>query len=235
MFRSADARQGRPVPDSRRSAEPGERLDPVRWRGPRRGTLLRLAAAAALRSTAALLLWNPRSTCTPPEDTLAGSAAPGNSPPSAKLPNAALPGAALPDAASTGDPAQSGSAPGGSGLGGSDPGSSNGGSSNAGDPGSGTQDAGGSAPAESTAAIPAGTVGVPVRLADPTALSMVRPGQRVDLLPAPEGPEPGSGNPSDDPVASNALVLEVTGSDDPITGRALAASSRGFAILIRPG
>ncbi|BAL92755.1 hypothetical protein AMIS_75350 [Actinoplanes missouriensis 431] len=86
--------------------------------------------------------------------------------------------------------------------------------------------------------IPAGKVGVPVRLADPTALTLVRPGQRVDLLR--------TGDRST-LVASAALVLEVTGADDPATGglllaldpgeadSALAGAGDGFAIVIRPG
>ncbi|RAK38005.1 hypothetical protein B0I29_106274 [Actinoplanes lutulentus] len=81
-------------------------------------------------------------------------------------------------------------------------------------------------------------VGVPVRLADPTALTLVRAGQRVDLL---HPGDPGTA------VASNALVLEVSGKGDPTTGglllalrpdeaeRAVAAADQGFAILIRPG
>lgn len=87
-------------------------------------------------------------------------------------------------------------------------------------------------------AVPEGKVGVPVRLADPTALTLVRPGQRVDLL------RPGEVSTH---VASAALVLEVTGADDPTTGglllalspgeavQAMAVSGEGFAILIRPG
>ncbi|WIM96002.1 hypothetical protein ACTOB_008153 [Actinoplanes oblitus] len=89
-------------------------------------------------------------------------------------------------------------------------------------------------------AIPAGTVGVPVRLADPTALALVHPGNRVDLLRLDD-----EGDTT--PVASAALVLDVTGADDPATGglllalggdqaaQAVAAPGRGFAILIRPG
>lgn len=49
-------------------------------------------------------------------------------------------------------------------------------------------------------AAPPGTVGVPVRLADPAALALVRPGDRVDLLVA--GRPPGV-------HATDALVLAV--------------------------
>lgn len=80
-----------------------------------------------------------------------------------------------------------------------------------------------------------------MRLADPTALTVVRPGNRVDLLRV------DSAGDRTVPVASGALVLEVTGADDPVTGglllalapdeagRAVSASGRGFAIVIRPG
>ncbi|MFF5079644.1 hypothetical protein ACFY36_21530 [Actinoplanes sp. NPDC000266] len=88
--------------------------------------------------------------------------------------------------------------------------------------------------------MPSGTVGVPVRLADPTALSLVKPGNRVDLLRLDDKGATTS-------VAAAALVLTVTGASDPTTGglllalspaeaeRAVATSSHGFAVLIRPG
>jgi hypothetical protein len=87
--------------------------------------------------------------------------------------------------------------------------------------------------------VPHGNVGVPVRLAEPAALSLVRPGDRVDLLSVGDG--------GSDPVATAALVLKVTGADDPASGglllaltpaeaeRAVATPGRGFAVLIRPG
>lgn len=58
-------------------------------------------------------------------------------------------------------------------------------------------------PAAKGRALPAGTVGVPITLAEPAALTVVRPGARVDLLAVP--PEP------TEPllVASEVLVLEV--------------------------
>ncbi|WP_229068002.1 hypothetical protein [Actinoplanes sp. DH11] len=95
----------------------------------------------------------------------------------------------------------------------------------------------GESPAQHRAGIPEGKVGVPIRLADPTALTLVRPGQLVDLL------DPGD---QSTPVASSALVLDVTGASDPTIGglllalspdeaeRAVATTDRGFAILIRP-
>ena len=88
--------------------------------------------------------------------------------------------------------------------------------------------------------IPPDTVGVPVRLTDPTALAVVKPGNRVDLLRV-------SADHDSTPVASDVLVLDVTGTDDPVSGglllalsrndahRAVAAPGEGFAVLIRPG
>ncbi|BCJ43016.1 hypothetical protein GCM10010168_02420 [Actinoplanes ianthinogenes] len=99
-------------------------------------------------------------------------------------------------------------------------------------------------PAKATASgkpsIPDDTVGVPVRLADPTALALVHPGNRVDLLRLDDGGDT-------TPIATAALVLDVTAADDPTTGglllalgaeqaaQAVATTGRGFAILIRPG
>jgi hypothetical protein len=88
--------------------------------------------------------------------------------------------------------------------------------------------------------MPAGSVGVPVRLADPTALGLVRPGNRVDLLRL------GAGGGATT-VAVAALVLDVTGASDPTAGglllaltptearQAVTTPERGFAIVIRPG
>jgi hypothetical protein len=89
--------------------------------------------------------------------------------------------------------------------------------------------------------VPAGRVGVPVRLADPAALSLVRPGNLVDLLRL---DDPGGHATA---VASAAPVLGVSGATDPTAGglllaltpdeaqHAVAAPGRGFAVLIRPG
>jgi hypothetical protein len=99
----------------------------------------------------------------------------------------------------------------------------------------------GSAAAQDGTAVPSGTVGVPIRLADPTGLSLVRPGNRVDLLRVTAA----AGSPTR--LATAALVLDVTGANDPTTGglllalspaeadRTVAASDNGFAIVIRPG
>ncbi|WP_433370868.1 hypothetical protein ACQPZX_46325 [Actinoplanes sp. CA-142083] len=89
------------------------------------------------------------------------------------------------------------------------------------------------------APIPSGSLGVPIRLADPTALGLVRPGARVDLLRLND-----EGGPT--AIAAAALVLRVTGAGDPTAGglllaltpaeaqRAVATPGHGFAILIRP-
>jgi hypothetical protein len=157
-----------------------ERLDPVRWRRPGRGTLLRLVSAAVLLFTAAAVLWLQPTACVAPVTAPRSS------------------GAAAPTTSAAGQ-------------------------------------------AGITRAIPPGTVGVPVRLADPTALTVVRPGNRVDLLRI-DGDRDRTVA-----VANAALVLEVTGADDPATGglllalgpdeaqRAVATTGRGFAIVIRPG
>lgn len=57
--------------------------------------------------------------------------------------------------------------------------------------------------------LPSGSVGVPVRLAEPAALAVLRPGARVDLLVVPAG---GAGVEAL-LVASRALVLDVVGAD----------------------
>ncbi|GAB3144125.1 hypothetical protein GCM10027290_21790 [Micromonospora sonneratiae] len=60
-------------------------------------------------------------------------------------------------------------------------------------------------------AVPAGTVGVPVRLAEPAALTIVRPGVRVDLLAVSSAGGGAGGSPEPTLVASRALVLDVLG------------------------
>ncbi|WP_089157055.1 flagellar biosynthesis protein FlgA [Micromonospora sp. NBS 11-29] len=54
--------------------------------------------------------------------------------------------------------------------------------------------------------LPVGAVGVPIRLAEPAALAVLRPGARVDLLVVPAG---GSADPT--LLAPRALVLDVVG------------------------
>jgi hypothetical protein len=86
-------------------------------------------------------------------------------------------------------------------------------------------------------AVPPGSVGVPIRLAEPTALKLVHPGDHVDVFRVGESPQA---------IATAALVLGVTGADDPATGglllaltptearRTVTAPAGGYAVLIRP-
>ena len=55
--------------------------------------------------------------------------------------------------------------------------------------------------------LPSGSVGVPVRLAEPAALAVLSPGSRVDLLVVPEESAEVT------LLASRALVLDVVGAD----------------------
>ncbi|BEL11263.1 hypothetical protein Q0Z83_094540 [Actinoplanes sichuanensis] len=165
-----------------RQAPADERLDPVRWHRPGRGTLLRLLSVTVLLLTAAAVLWVKPTGCVPVE------AGPQTSEPSGRA------------SSSPGPPTATAARP-----------------------------------------IPSGSVGVPVRLADPTALTVVRPGNRVDLLRIESDRDRTTA------VASAALVLDVTGADDPVTGglllaldpaearQAISSAGRGFAIVIRPG
>jgi hypothetical protein len=171
--------------DSTRRPRGDGRLDPVRWRRPGRGLLIRLVAVATLLATAAAVSWSPSQSCGVPTTGRVVSSAPATRPPATT--------------ASSSD--QTRAAPG----------------------------------------VPDGSVGVPIRLADPTALSLIRPGNRVDLLRL--------GDPGGQPtaVAADALVLRVTGADDPASGGLLLAltpqqaqqavtttTREGFAIVIRP-
>jgi hypothetical protein len=175
MGRFGTSRGGAALPEAQGSSGGDGRLDPVRWRRPARGLLLRLAAVAILLGTAALVSWSPPPTCDPPTYTV---------------------------------PAAASSSP--------------------------------SAPAEARA-VPPGSVGVPVRLADPAALALVEAGNRVDLLRLDDSAGTTTA------VAEAALVLRVTGADDPTAGglllalapdeadRAVATSGQSFAVRIRPG
>ncbi|AGZ46238.1 hypothetical protein [Actinoplanes friuliensis] len=78
---------------------------------------------------------------------------------------------------------------------------------------------------------------MPVRLAEPSALGLIRPGDHVDLFRVDEDAEA---------IATAALVLDVTGADDPSLGglllaltpaeaqRTVTGAGRGYAVLIRP-
>ncbi|MFI6760348.1 RcpC/CpaB family pilus assembly protein [Micromonospora sp. NPDC050417] len=74
-----------------------------------------------------------------------------------------------------------------------------------------------SAPAGARLALPAGMVGVPVRLAEPAAVAVVRPGDRVDLLVVPRA---GMASPAraTEVVAARALVLDVLGPQSAVDG-----------------
>ncbi|BFU42222.1 hypothetical protein [Krasilnikovia sp. MM14-A1004] len=189
----------RPFGRSHRGREASDtRLDPVHWRRPGRGTMIRLAATAALLATAALMSWSdPAPGCpsgsSAARDTGAGTSAPG------------APGVtATPHASTRGRPA-----------------------------------------------LPPGTVGLPVRLAEPAALALMHAGDRVDLFRVHGTGQPDeTGQPDDHMavVARGALVLEVTAPEDPAGGglllalgpaeadRAVAApAGAGYAVVIRPG
>ncbi|RSM43921.1 hypothetical protein DMB66_52795 [Actinoplanes sp. ATCC 53533] len=223
------------------------RLDPVRWRRPGRSTLLRSAVVAALVMTAALVLWTGPEVCASPCPSGSGPAdAPsragegrGGLPPgsSASLPpdgSASLPpdGSAglLPDGSAGLPPDGSAGLPpdGSAGL---------------------PSDVDQSDPADVPRAaeqapwrpaVPPGSVGVPIRLAEPTALRLVRPGDHVDVFRVP------STDGSPQAIATAALVLGVTGADDPSAGglllaltpaearRTVTTPGGGYAVLIRP-
>lgn len=172
-------------------------LRPARSLLPRRSPLLRSALVAALLALAAGVLWLPPSAKEPtssgpaPGDVAASVA--GTVSVDAEASPGALAEQGWPSAADR--PAWAGSASGGSG-----PASA------------GSKDASsGAGPA-----LPAGTVGVPVRITEPATLAVVRPGARIDLMlvPAADGRAP-----MPTVVAAGALVLDVVGADGTLDGR----------------
>ncbi|MGS2614102.1 hypothetical protein ACVCAH_06160 [Micromonospora sp. LZ34] len=195
-------------------------LRPLRRpRLPRRHTLLRAGLAAALLGLAAAVLHTPAG-CPPaapgsrpaPTGLPAGSA--GGPAAGADTSGADGPGAgrgdgstgpargdASPPPASPGEDRSGGTAPGGAGR--------PGGPGPWGDEGA----APGGRPAPLP--VPSGAVGVPVRLAEPAALAVLRPGARVDLLAVPAAGGAGT------LLASRALVLDVVGADALDAGAAL--------------
>ena len=68
---------------------------------------------------------------------------------------------------------------------------------------------GANASQDSALPLPSGLVGVPVRLAEPAALAVLRPGARVDLLVVPAGGAAAEAV----LLASRALVLDVVGAE----------------------
>jgi hypothetical protein len=217
------------------------RLDPVRWRRPGRGTLLRLAAVAALLATAAAVLWSPpKQGCDAVNPAAArAEGTKGKQATTGRTSQGDKAARATSEAAGASSAGGSASSAGGSANSGGDSASLGGDSASLG--GDSANSGGGSGADPSTSdGVPEGSVGVPIRLADPTALGLVRPGNRVDLLKLDDS----NGNPAK--VADSALVLRVTNATDIATGglllaltpeqasQAVATSRKGFAIVIRP-
>ncbi|PTA45625.1 flagellar biosynthesis protein FlgA [Micromonospora sp. RP3T] len=69
------------------------------------------------------------------------------------------------------------------------------------------------APSAGPQPLPDGSVGVPIRLAEPAALAVLRPGARVDLLVVPAG-----GSPDPTLLAPRALVLDVVEAGGAVDG-----------------
>ncbi len=205
MFRRArDARPaaaGYPAGTRRGNAAAEDRLDPVRWRRPGRSALWRSAAVAALLATAAAVVHAREPAGCPPPGAHA-------SPPAAATPT---PGPAPGEPPGPGERSGPGERPGGGGLAVQGRAPGHGGPS---EPGGGPDGPSGRAPR----AVPRGSVGVPVRLAEPAALAVLSPGDRVDLLAA------AAGGPAAR-IAANALVLGVGAADDPGAGLFLALTA----------
>ena len=228
-----------------RRAAPEARLDPVRFRRPGRTAVLRSGTVAVLLAVAGVLAWAGPSPCRAPDDARAGTAAtaprtggPGSGPAFARERDPATGPGSGPGPSSGLDPGTgSGSGPAGGQAIDPDPWS-------AADPAPGAASRRPSGPAVAPGtgggpAVPAGRVGVALRLADPAALALVAPGNRVDVLRV-----GGSGRTAR--VAGAALVLGVTDADDFLTAgllvaltpaeahRAVADPGRGFAVLLHP-
>lgn len=134
-----------------------ERLDPVRWRAPRRGTVVRAAVVTTLLALAAAVVWadvGADDRCTPREAR------------------------ASPDARER-------------------------------SPGPRTADG-------KALPVPAGLVGVPVRVGEAASVAVVRPGHRVDVIAAPAGRPAVT-------LAGDLLVLAA--SNDEVTAVILVAAT----------
>ncbi|MEH1054893.1 hypothetical protein V6U89_06720 [Micromonospora sp. CPCC 206171] len=197
-------------------------LRPVRWlRRPGGGTLLRLGLVAALLGLAVVVLdWSGGCPTPAPPGSSADGAIAGGTPAASggglgsagdlsggESPNSGVPVAGPPTEGGRpgAEPPTEGGRPEaepptGGGWPGAGP-STEGGRSGAG------PSTGGGRPG--ALPLPSGSVGVPVRLAEPAALAVLRPGARVDLLVVPAGRTPVAA----DLVASGALVLDVVGGD----------------------
>jgi hypothetical protein len=205
------------------------RLDPVRWRRPGRAALLRPVVVAVLLATAAAAMWSGTQNCATPR--AAGPAQSARPPARAGMdcpagsrtdsrptsPKPAAPDDQKPNGADDSEP-----------FGVTE------------EPSRDDQAPAGAPVVRDRPAVPAGTVGVPVRLAEPAALRLLRPGDHVDLFRL-------TGDDRSPPaVARAALVLDVSGIDDPATGglllaltpaearRTVAAADHGYAVQIRP-
>jgi hypothetical protein len=205
------------------------RLEPVRWRRPGWATLLRPALVAALLGTAALLLWSRPPAC-------AGQRTAGT-PAAAEQRRTAPADPAQQRRAAPGKPAEPAPA--------AAPGCSA-------EPRGGDRRRGAGAaghprvtgitvpPAPGRPRVPVGTVGVPIRLAEPAALELVHVGDRVDLF---RTGDTGARAPA---LAIGALVLDVTDTADPASAglllaltpaqatHALTGAGAGYAVVIRP-
>ncbi|MDG4791718.1 hypothetical protein O7626_38495 [Micromonospora sp. WMMD1102] len=191
------------APD-RKSTRRDATLSPARWSPPGIGSVLRWLLVGTLSALAFgfLLLRAPASSCPAPQSGAAADRA-----------------TATPDPAGAADdqPAATGEAAGPTPSGGPA-----GGTTSASPPGAGPSPGGGPAgrpgaapggpglPTGSAVPVPAGTVGVPIRLAEPAALTVARPGARVDLLAAPGG-DPAGRVPKPTVLATRVLVLDVLG------------------------
>ncbi|MEU4216252.1 hypothetical protein [Actinoplanes sp. NPDC026623] len=197
------------------------RLDPVRWRRPGRAALLRPVVVAVLLATAAAAMWSGTQNCATPR-----AAGPARS-------------ARPPDRAGMDCPAGSrtDSRPTSPKPAGTDDQKPNGATE---PPSRADQVPAGAPMTRNRPAVPAGTVGVPIRLAEPAALRLLRPGDHVDVFRL-------TGDDRSPPaVAKAALVLDVSGIDDPATGglllaltpaearRTVTGADHGYAVQIRP-
>ncbi|GAA3739367.1 hypothetical protein GCM10022225_23090 [Plantactinospora mayteni] len=168
-------------------------LSPSRWSRPGAGAILRWVLVAALLALAlgALYLREPTSSCRTPSAGSTGDKA-------GTTPEVAGPARSAGSVGGTASPGPDGASP----STGSGPAARPGGSPS-GPTGSAT-------PGGSGVPVPAGTVGVPIRLAEPAALTVARPGARVDLLAAPGG-DPAGRAPKPTVLATRVLVLDVLG------------------------
>ncbi|MEU1751489.1 flagellar biosynthesis protein FlgA [Micromonospora matsumotoense] len=184
-------------------------LRPFRWpRRPGGGALLRMVLVAVLLGLAVIVLDTPTgcpSSAAPPVVALGPAGLPAATSSPAGCP-AAPTGAADGSAATGHDGRAPGQPSGGTGRPVADGTTVSGGANDERyDPQRNDRPADGAAPV--ALPLPSGFVGVPVRLAEPAALTVLRPGARVDLLVLPAGRNAGA------PVllAADALVLDVVG------------------------